>query len=543
MSSSSSRNLFEYTSGRFLFNEKLRRSERYVPFDIDALLNAICNAVSRNAGDVASFSKIAEGGFNRILQATFKDGYAVIARIPYRITVPEHYAVASEAATLDLLHSNGIPVPKVLSYAPNRANPVGTEYILMEKLEGVPLSTQWFTMNNKARVKIMKQIVNLEKQFMSIHFPASGSLYYRKDLTQLQHAISLAVQDDQCGPSEIVVGPTAQHEWWYKERARLEINRGPWIDFRSAFEAPAKRELEFCKQFGRSRLHVERYLRQLYEFKEAQPATHIQLLLDFLRLIPHLEVPSDHRFSRPTLRHPDFSPNNILINSSNDISGIIDWQHAVILPLCLCAGIPDYFQNWGDPLSERLAKPEVNMPDNFNQLNKFEQATVQETIRKRLVHFYYAALTMNQMPDHFDALREENLMLRAKLFKRSSAPWEGDSLSLEYAIFQAFTNWPMHVDDMEPASAVTCPVQFSEYEIQRILKDHDREQEIMEELSEMRDLIGIDALGWVPDDEQLGRSKDVVRQIKAGLAEHCNTELERTALQSHFPFDDHDEDS
>ncbi|GKZ27704.1 hypothetical protein AbraIFM66950_011845 [Aspergillus brasiliensis] len=183
------------------------------------------------------------------------------------------------------------------------------------------------------------------------------------------------------------------------------------------------------------------------------------------------------------------------------------------------------------------------MPDNFNQLNKFEQATVQETIRKRLVHFYYAALTMNQMPDHFDALREENLMLRAKLFKRSSAPWEGDSLSLEYAIFQAFTNWPMHVDDMEPASAVTCPVQFSENEIQRILKDHDREQEIMEELSEMRDLIGIDALGWVPDDEQLGRSKDVVRQIKAGLAEHCNTELERTALQSHFPFDDHDEDS
>jgi RIO-like serine/threonine protein kinase len=49
--------------------------------------------------------------------------------------------------------------------------------------------------------------------------------------------------------------------------------------------------------------------------------------------------------SRPTLRHPDFSPINILVHTSNDVVEIIDWQHAVILPLCLCAGIPDHFQN------------------------------------------------------------------------------------------------------------------------------------------------------------------------------------------------------
>lgn len=105
-------------------------------------MNAICNTVSRNAGDLASYSKIAAGGFNRILQATFKDDYIVAARVPYRTTIPKHYTIASEAATLDLLHSNNLPIPRVLTYAPDGANPVGTKYILIEKLKSVPLNTQ-----------------------------------------------------------------------------------------------------------------------------------------------------------------------------------------------------------------------------------------------------------------------------------------------------------------------------------------------------------------------------------------------------------------
>ena len=88
------------------------------------------------------------------------------------------------------------------------------------------------------------------------------------------------------------------------------------------------------------------------------------------------------------------------------------------------------FKNWGDFLSETLAKPATKLPDNFATLSQDEQETVKETMRRRLVHFYYAALTLRQIPDHFDALRDENAMLRAKLFSRATAPWEGDSTSL-----------------------------------------------------------------------------------------------------------------
>ena len=169
--------------------------------------------------------KLAEGGFNRVLQATFTDGHAVLARLPFRTTAPAHYAVASEAATLGFLRCHGVPVPKVLGYSSDNTNPVGTEYLLLEKLEGIPLSERWFTMDTKARVKIMRQIVEVEKQFLQIELPASGSLYYRKDLTGSEYVIP--VSGTPQGADQIVIGPTAQYEWWYRERAALVVDRGP----------------------------------------------------------------------------------------------------------------------------------------------------------------------------------------------------------------------------------------------------------------------------------------------------------------------------
>lgn len=63
----------------------------------------------------------------------------------------------------------------------------------------------------------------------------------------------------------------------------------------------------------------------------------------------------------------------------------------------------------------------------------------------------------------------------------------------------------------------------------------------MRELEDMQDFLGTDALGWVPDDEHYERSKDLIKTIKAGMLQHSETAFEKTAVQNHFPFDDHDE--
>ncbi|KAG5299722.1 phosphotransferase enzyme family protein [Histoplasma capsulatum G186AR] len=115
--------LFQYTSGRWIYNEHLRLTERYLEFDIPALQKAIAAASGHSTSDIISFFKLAEGGFNRLFQVTFNDGNRVIARIPYPSTGPEHYGVASEVATLDYLRLHGITTPKVYAWCSTRENP------------------------------------------------------------------------------------------------------------------------------------------------------------------------------------------------------------------------------------------------------------------------------------------------------------------------------------------------------------------------------------------------------------------------------------
>lgn len=74
------------------------------------------------------------------------DGFEAIVKIPYQIPGPRHYATASEAATLQFLHSKGVPVPKLYGYSSSDTNPAGVEYIIMEKASGVGLGTRWLNM-------------------------------------------------------------------------------------------------------------------------------------------------------------------------------------------------------------------------------------------------------------------------------------------------------------------------------------------------------------------------------------------------------------
>jgi hypothetical protein len=141
------------------------------------------------------------------------------------------------------------------------------------------------------------------------------------------------------------------------------------------------------------------------------------------------------------MRHPDFQPNNILVSKSNKIVGFIDWQHSSILPLGLAAGIPKLFQNYGDPDSEELREPQLDLPSNFDSLTPSEQASVCETLQKRLVHLPYAAFTRRLNEDHYDAIYDNSAILHQRLFTSVGTPWEGDSITLWADIIRDMQSW------------------------------------------------------------------------------------------------------
>lgn len=220
--------LFSYTSGRFLFNEDRRLRERYVEFNTAALLQEVENILGPDHGQAASIVKFAEGGFNRVFLLTMDDGFEAVLKVPYQIAGPKHFATASEAATLQYLHSQGIPVPKVYGYSSSESNPAGVEYLIMEKAQGVGLPTRWFNMTKRERHKLATSFVEIEKKFFDLPFGSIGSIYFKKDVpAQLQGALYTNDTGNNQNLETFCIGPTADYMFWSGRRAGLNLDRGP----------------------------------------------------------------------------------------------------------------------------------------------------------------------------------------------------------------------------------------------------------------------------------------------------------------------------
>lgn len=150
-----------------------------------------------------------------------EDGTAILARLPYPSTTPRCLAVASEVATMDFVRTHGIPTPKVLGYAIHD-NPVGSEYVLMEKFPGRPVGDAWFELSEQQRLQVLHDIVQLEAKMFEISIPASGSIYYTKDLEPGSPMLSIEGSD-----SKFCVGPYTGLRWWFGTRQDLQVDRGP----------------------------------------------------------------------------------------------------------------------------------------------------------------------------------------------------------------------------------------------------------------------------------------------------------------------------
>jgi len=155
-----------------------------------------------------------------------RDGFQFVGRIPYPVTEPKHLVVASEVATMDFLRLHGIPVPKVYSYSATSENAAGTKYIFMEFIRGTNLGDIWFELPEKARIAVVTKLVELESKLFALEFPASGSLYYTKDLPAGFSKVEVHIARSACN-GDFCIGPDTRLSMWYGKRGDLQIHRGP----------------------------------------------------------------------------------------------------------------------------------------------------------------------------------------------------------------------------------------------------------------------------------------------------------------------------
>ncbi|KAJ5154914.1 uncharacterized protein N7500_010353 [Penicillium coprophilum] len=174
---------------------------------------------------------------------------------------------------------------------------------------------------------------------------------------------------------------------------------------------------------------------------------------------------------------------------------------------------------------------DLGMPIFFRGIN-FELGNTFSIYFEVPINHYISYLTLRYLD-----FSPSNIIVR-KLYTSSEAfSLYTVSLGRRLYFFKVLKSWPMSLDRGAQTGSIGCQIHFSEEENYR------QEQEKLQELGEMRDIIGIDALGWVPDEDELERCRAVIQSIKDGLIEHSITEMEKAAVLSHFPFDDYEENA
>ena len=187
----------------------------------------VARAVGKTVDDVTRLEKLAEGGFHRIFEATLSDGKEVIARLPFPYTLPKANGILSEVATMAFLRMRGLPVPKVYDWSATTENAVGSEYMIMEKVQGTDLQKDWYSMTVEQRLHVVQQIVRLERILFEIPLPASGAIYFKDTLPAGTPCVDISDSRDDDDLIQFCVGPSTEYLWWYCKRAELDADTGP----------------------------------------------------------------------------------------------------------------------------------------------------------------------------------------------------------------------------------------------------------------------------------------------------------------------------
>ena len=201
-------------------------------------------------------------------------------------------------------------------------------------------------------------------------------------------------------------------------------------------------------------------------------------------------------------------------------------------------GIPGTLQNYGDEVSESLEEP--RLPSDFDEQNDTEQLKQVLLLRKRQLHYTYVKETLRLNPAHGEVLNDTSSILRRKLFRHASEPWEGDSISLKADLVELTRQWSKLVPSSTSTTHTKCPIGFSEKEAVESLNLARAMEAAVSQCQDCLELVGVGNEGGVPV-EQYADARRRERQLKEDTLMEAESEEERRQICDHWIFDDFDE--
>ncbi|KDB21349.1 hypothetical protein H109_06715 [Trichophyton interdigitale MR816] len=421
--------LFEYTNGGFLVNEKFQLSRRYVQFNLDAL----CDFAATSRGQpspVRAVEKI-EGGFSKALLMKREDGTEVVAKIPCRNSGPAVYTTESEVGILKYVKQHtSVPVPEVYAWSSDPTNPVGAEYIIMEKAAGIPLFKIWGEISLSDKLELVKRLTAFERELCSLQLPAYGSLYLRSFGGGLPNFKPLGIEAD---PSQsYCVGRSADRVYAPEDVEGLNIDLGPWDTLATFGTAIARREI------ARALQGLPPHPGTFYQGSCEEKVKLLDDVINLMRMLSSTSHPVLAQLGKPVIWHTDLHMGNIYVSPDDpsQILSIIDWQSISVLPLFLQARWPIFLE---PPENFVQGFQAPNLPDNLKEMNEEDQQLAKFEYRQAMVAKTYEVSTYLENKEAHTAMNL--LRVFRELFKRCGETSEVGILPLRACMIEISQNW------------------------------------------------------------------------------------------------------
>ncbi|KAJ3513593.1 hypothetical protein NLJ89_g2868 [Agrocybe chaxingu] len=439
--------LFKFTSGRWIHNEKKELEKSYHRLNVDALKRIA--ASSAGANSVSDIKKLTESEFHKDFLLSLDNGKEVIARLPLPNAAPPYLIAANQVASMDFARTRlHIPTPHVLAWSSDVSeNAVESDFLITEKPEGIELGTIWNAMDSDMKRRVAQKIVEVEKSYMAALDGGFGAVYRRGDV---ESSIAFDLTVDCVRDDEFVLGPVTSPSFWNEERADMEVNRGPWETPLDYIFSVVNRE--------RSWIYYHTAANEYPSPFDAPPSkrhpdAHVAALEMLIKVAPYL-VPSDPVLTRPTLCHPYLDLEHVFISKDRldrgeiEITSITDWQHASVLPLYIAARVPPFLRREGVPPLPIDPPPRIPNP------NERRQNVVYDESADRL----YTSLSRVSNPLYHKALHftERDVLLAP--FAYGSITWPDHLVAFREALLNLTDQWPSLYPD------TPCPISFTDEE-------------------------------------------------------------------------------
>ncbi|KAI9869656.1 MAG: hypothetical protein M1830_005248, partial [Pleopsidium flavum] len=316
----------------------------------------------------SSVTFFAEGSFNKLfaIRATGPepgDEQEFIFRVP--LPVQPYYKTESEVATCEYvrLHTT-IPAPRIFAWDSSSDNKLGFEWILMEKLPGTPLRNVWESLDYETKVRVTRRVAEWMDQLSRCRFEQIGSLYQsskpKLGRFEVGQAVSFDLYRGRCLQFDIYRGPFQSAEQYYQ--AVIYTHRADVNDYAIKVlgeavpaEEPALRELEEKWQ-DKDLEEDEQGDGMMYDMVDL---IGIPKACDaLLGILPKVFPSQPAGKPAKVLYHHDISLNNVLVDGTGNLVGLVDWENILTVPYALAYPYPVLLEStYGEDMGPLLDRP------------------------------------------------------------------------------------------------------------------------------------------------------------------------------------------